>query len=153
MRALRSYECGFVTLCAPPARATQASHPGVGPYRPTSCFRMYLRFCCGVLTSASGAGVTTAGTGGGLTSGSSPMGIHRTPGHFRMNSLSRCWSAVSAELSCLSTIQVLRGTMTRWCAHDDQRKCYPSFSPHRLPRVLRAVPRPEGMLFCQNSTA
>ena len=58
MGALHSSECGFVTLCAPPARATQASHPGVGPYSATSC---------SVLTIASGAGNTTAGTGG-LTS-------------------------------------------------------------------------------------
>ena len=43
-------------------------------------------------------------------------------------------------------IHVLRGIMTRQSAHDDQRKCHPSFSPHRLPRVLRVVPRPVGML-------
>ena len=36
--------------------------------------------------------------------------------------------------------------MTRRCGHDAQRKCHPSFSPHRLPRVLRVVPRPVGML-------
>ena len=66
MRALHSSECGFVTLCAPPARATQASHPGVGPYRATSCFKLYLRLCCGVQTIASGASITTAGTGAGF---------------------------------------------------------------------------------------
>ena len=57
MRALHSSECGFVTLCAPAARVVQASHSGVGPYRATSCFRMYLRLCCGVLTIASGKGI------------------------------------------------------------------------------------------------
>ena len=30
----------------------QASHPGVGPYRAISCFKMYLRLTCGDLTSA-----------------------------------------------------------------------------------------------------
>ena len=94
MRALHSSECGFVNLCAPAARVVQASHSGVGPYRATSCFRMYLRLYCGVLTIASGIGITIAGTGGGLTSGSPPMSIHGTPRHFRMNSLSDCWSAV-----------------------------------------------------------
>ena len=54
MRVLHSSECGFVTLCAPAARVVQTSHSGVGPYRATSCFRMYPRFCCGVLTIASG---------------------------------------------------------------------------------------------------
>ena len=34
----------------------------------------------------------------------------------------------------------------RRCALDEQRKCHPSFSPHRLPRVLRVKPRPVGML-------
>ena len=53
---------GFVTLCAPAARVVQASHSGVGPYRATSCFRMYLCLCCGVLTIASGIGIITAGT-------------------------------------------------------------------------------------------
>ena len=96
IRAVHSSECGFVTLCAPRARATQASHPGVGPYRATSCFRMYVRLCCGALTTASGAGITLAGTGGGLASGSGspPVSIHGTPRHFRMNSLSHWWSAV-----------------------------------------------------------
>ena len=65
-----------------------------GPYRVASCFRKYLRLCCDVLTIASGKGINTAGTGGGLTSSSCPMSIHGTPRHFRMNSLSHCWSAV-----------------------------------------------------------
>ena len=94
MRALHSSECGFVTLCAPSARVVQASHSDVGPYRATSCFRMYQRLCCGVLTIALGKGIIIAGTGGGLTSGSPPMSIHGTPRHFRTNSLSHCWSAV-----------------------------------------------------------
>ena len=67
MRALHSSECGFVTLSAPAARVAQAAHSGVGPYRATSCFRMYLRLCCGVQTIDSGKGITTAGIGGGLT--------------------------------------------------------------------------------------
>ena len=88
MRALHSSECGFVTLSAPAARVAQAAHSGVGPYRAKSCFRMYLRLCCGVQTIDSGKSITTAGIGGGLTH---PRNSSTSSDD---DSSSDCWSSV-----------------------------------------------------------
>ena len=80
-------------------------------------------------------------------SSSSPPRSSRTT--FRKDSTNStgCRADANPFLTCTHLSASVPDARSRH-ARDDQRKCHPSFSPHRLPRALRVVPRLVGRTQC-----